>query len=68
MLIDFPARVRSARARLGLTQVEAAELMEMSRGGHKQLEDRPRDVRLSTLTRLVQAGYSLKALARELTS
>jgi hypothetical protein len=42
--------------------------MEMSRGGHKQLEDRPRDVRLSTLTRLVQAGYSLKALARELTS
>lgn len=67
MPTDFPARVRSERTRLGLSQAQAAELLGVGRGTYRQLEEEPaRDPRLSTLVRLVGAGYRLKAIAPEL--
>lgn len=64
---DFPSRVRSERARLGLTQAQAAELLGVRQQTYSQLEEQPaRDPRLSTLVRLVGAGYRLQALAPEL--
>jgi Helix-turn-helix domain len=66
---DFPSRMRSERARLGLTQDGAAELIDCGRGTYRQFEQYPaRDVRLSTLVRLVRAGYRLQVLAPELTA
>ena len=68
MSSDFPARIRSERARLGLSQSEAAERAGMTREQYKHLEIRAgKDVRVSTLARLVRAGYSLQAIAPELT-
>jgi transcriptional regulator with XRE-family HTH domain len=67
MTADFPARIRQERARLGLTQDQAAELLGIGRGAYKQLEDSPRDIRLSTLIRLRAAGFRLRVLAPELT-
>jgi transcriptional regulator with XRE-family HTH domain len=66
MPTDFPARVRSERARLGLSQPQAAERIGVTRGSYKQLEDDAKDPRLSTLARLVRAGYRLRVLAPEL--
>lgn len=64
---DFPARVRQERARLGLSQAEAASLIGVGRGTYRQLEEQPpRDPRLSTLARLVGAGFRLDVLAPEL--
>jgi transcriptional regulator with XRE-family HTH domain len=66
MPADFPARVRAERARLGLSQPEAAALADMTRGTYRQLEEDTRDPRLSTLARLLRAGYRLESLAPEL--
>jgi transcriptional regulator with XRE-family HTH domain len=66
MLIEFPSRIRAERLRLGMTQEEAAVALDMSRNTYKHLEDAPRDIRLSTLYRLVQIGYRLEALTPEL--
>ena len=64
---DFPSRLRSERSRLGLTQVEAAERASMSRDSYHQLEQRiDNDPRLSTLARLVRAGFKLRAIAPQL--
>jgi len=64
---DFPARIRAERARLGLTQAQAAERIGVRQQTYGQLEEQPaRDPRLSTLVRLVGAGYRLRALAPEL--
>lgn len=63
---DLPARIRSERQRLGLSQREAAELLGMARGTYQQLEDSDRDIRVSTLRRLLKAGYRLEALDPEL--
>jgi transcriptional regulator with XRE-family HTH domain len=67
MPTDFPARIRQERARLGLTQAQAADLLGVRQQTYAQLEERPpRDVRLSTLAKLVEAGYRLRVLAPEL--
>lgn len=66
MSTDFPTRLRSERARLGLTQSEAAELLGVGRGSYRQLEEDRIDPRLSTVVRLIKAGYRLKAIAPEL--
>ena len=66
MPTDFPARVRSERARLGLTQRQAAELLGIAQQTYGQLEGRTDDPRLSTLVRLIGAGYRISALAPEL--
>ena len=64
---DFPTRVRAERSRLGLTQVQAADLLGVRQQTYAQLESRPdTDPRLSTLVRLVGAGYRLRVLAPEL--
>jgi transcriptional regulator with XRE-family HTH domain len=63
---DFPTRLRAERSRLGLTQEQAAELLGVGRGSYRQLEEDRRDPRLSTLVRLVGAGYRIKAIAPEL--
>jgi ribosome-binding protein aMBF1 (putative translation factor) len=63
---DFRSRVRSERARLGLSQAEAAELAGMRRSVYRQLEYRDCDPRLSTVVRLVGAGFRLRELAPEL--
>lgn len=63
---DFAARVRQERSRLGLSQEQAAELLGVSRGSYKQYEDGGREPRLSTLAKLVQAGFRLEILAPEL--
>jgi transcriptional regulator with XRE-family HTH domain len=66
---DFPSRVRSERARLGLTTRQAAELLGVRQQTYCQLETRPNtDPRLSTLVRLVGAGYRLRILAPELSA
>jgi transcriptional regulator with XRE-family HTH domain len=65
---DFPERVRRERARLGLTQAEAAARLGMVRGSYRQLEEHPpRDPRMSTLLRLVKIGYRIEAIAPNLT-
>jgi transcriptional regulator with XRE-family HTH domain len=64
---DFPARVRSERQRIGWTQEDAASALDMSREQYKKLEDSPRDIRMSTLVRLVRAGFQLGAIAPDLT-
>lgn len=67
MRSDFPSRIRQERARLGLTQKEAAELLGVRQQTYAQFETRPdTDPRLSTLVRLVGAGYRLSAIAPEL--
>jgi transcriptional regulator with XRE-family HTH domain len=63
---DFPTRLRAERSRLGLTQEQAAELLGVGRGSYRQLEEDRRDPRLSTLVRLVEAGYRIAAIAPEL--
>jgi transcriptional regulator with XRE-family HTH domain len=65
--IDFAARIRAERARLNLSQTEVAELASMTREQYKQLELRAgKDIRVSTLRRLIRAGYRLEAIAPEL--
>ena len=67
MPTDFPARVRQERERLGLTQSAAAELLGIRQQTYSQIERLPsRDIRLSTLVRLVGAGYRLRVIAPEL--
>jgi DNA-binding XRE family transcriptional regulator len=66
MPTDFPSRVRSERTRLGLTQQQAAELLGVRQQTYHGLETRPNDPRLSTLTRLIGAGFRLTVLAPEL--
>ena len=64
---DFPSRLRQERSRLGLTQVQAAELLGVRQQGYAQYESgRRADPRLSTLIRMVRAGFRLRALAPEL--
>jgi transcriptional regulator with XRE-family HTH domain len=66
MGVDFPARVVAERQRLGLTQEEAAMAIDVSRNTYKRLERATRDPHLSTLAKLVRAGFRLEAIAPEL--
>jgi transcriptional regulator with XRE-family HTH domain len=65
---DFRSRLRAERARLGLTQEEAAGRCAMSVGVYRQLEQRGGDVPTSTLAKLVEGGYRLRVIAPELVS
>jgi transcriptional regulator with XRE-family HTH domain len=66
MPTDFNVRLRAERVRLGLTQLQAAELLGIRQQSYGELETTDKDPRLSTLLRLVEAGYRLHALVPEL--
>lgn len=63
---DLGRRVRSERERIGLSQVEAARRLHLSRGSYRQIEDAT-VLQYGVLVALVRdLGMSAKALAPEL--
>lgn len=65
---ELGARVRAERERLGLTQVEAARRLHVSRGSYRQIEDAT-VLQYGVLVALVRdLGMEANALAPELFS
>jgi transcriptional regulator with XRE-family HTH domain len=64
----FRKRLRAERLRLKLSRAEAADKIGVSRQSYTQLETVTDDPRLSTLVRLVEAGFRIDALMPELTA
>jgi transcriptional regulator with XRE-family HTH domain len=62
----FPKLLKAERLHLRWTQEQAAEAIGVSRTTYRQLEEGRNDPRLSTLMRLVRAGYRIEAIVPEL--
>ena len=62
----FPKLLKAERLHLRWTQEQAAHAIGISRSTYRQLEEGRNDPRVSTLMRLIRAGFRVEAILPEL--